>query len=133
MDFTKLAYEILSIDDTMRYVEIIGDEGELIIHKMKQSKYSIKAQRKEELLSLDLYNTKQIEKKFSKALGGLAFTHVSRTKVHQLAWYHGNMIIYCTCEGGVNSLKILEIKRKVETILGIDKSIQLRDFFEIPN
>ena len=64
MDCTKLAYEILAIDDTMRYVEIMGEEGELIINKMKQSKYSIKAQRKEELLSLDLYNTKQIEKKF---------------------------------------------------------------------
>ncbi|VVC06036.1 Uncharacterised protein [uncultured archaeon] len=133
MDYTKLAYEILSIDDTMRYVEIMGEEGELIINKMKQGKYSVKTQRKEELLSLDLYNTKQIEQKFSRALGRLAFTHVSRTKVHQLIWYHTEMIVYCTCEGHVDNNKIIEISRKIEAILGIGKHIELSGFFEIPN
>ena len=133
MDCIKLAYEILAIDDTMRYVEIMGEEGELIINKMKQGKYSIRTQRKEELLSLDLYNTKQIEQKFSRALGRLAFTHVSRTKVHQLVWYHDDFIVYCTCEGHVNNNKIIEISRKIEAILGVGKPIELSDFFEIPN
>jgi hypothetical protein len=133
VDCTKLAYEILAIDDTMRYVEIMGEEGELIINKMKQGKYSVKTQRKEELLSLDLYNTKQIEQKFSSALGRLAFTHVSRTKVHQLVWYHNDLIVYCTCEGHVDNNKIIEISRKIEAILGIGKQIELNGFFEIPN
>ena len=133
MDCIKLAYEILAIDDTMRYVEIMGEKGELIINKMKQGKYSIRIQRKEELLSLDLYNTKQIEQKFSRALGRLTFTHVSRTKVHQLVWYHDDFIVYCTCEGHVNNNKIIEISRKIEAILGIGKPRELSDFFEIPN
>lgn len=133
MDFTKISYEILAIDDSMRYVEIIGKDGELLLNKMKQGKHSIKAQRKEELLSLDLYNTKQIEKKFNKTLGRVTFTHVSRTKVHQLVWYHDDLIVYCTCEGHVNNNKIIEISRKIEAILGIGKPIVLRDFFEIPN
>jgi len=133
VDCTKLAYEILAIDDTMRYVEIMGEEGELIINKMKQTKYSVKAQRKEELLSLDLYNTKQIEQKFNKSLGRLAFTHVSRTEVHQLVWYHNNLIVYCTCEGHVDNNKIIEISHKIEAILGIGKHIKLNGFFEIPN
>lgn len=133
MDFTKISYEILSVDDSMRYVEIIGKDGELLLNKMKQSKYSVKAQRKEELLSLDLYNTKQIEKKFDKTLGNVAFIHVSRTKVHQLVWYHNALIVYCTCEGHVDNNKIIEISSKIEAILGIGKPIALRDFFEIPN
>ncbi len=133
MDFTKIAYEILSIDDSMRYVEIIGEDGELLLNKMKQKKYSIKAQRKEELLSLDLYNTKQIEKKFDKTLGNVTFTHVSRTKVHQLVWHNDDLIVYCTCEGYVDNNKIVEISSKVENILGIVKHTELRDFFEIPN
>jgi len=133
VDCTKLAYEILAMDDTMRYVEIMGEEGELIINKMKQGKYSVKTQRKEELLSLDLYNTKQIEQKFNKSLGKLGFTHVSRTKVHQLVWYHNNLIVYCTCEGHVDNNKIIEISRKIEAILGIGKQIELNGFFEIPN
>jgi hypothetical protein len=133
VEFTKLAYEILGLDDSMRYVEIIGEEGELILSKMKQSKYSVKAQRKEELLSLDMYNTKQIEKKFNKALGKIVFTHVSRTKVHQLVWYYDDSIIYCTCEGRVENQRVLEISRKIENMLRIDKSTELRNFFEIPN
>lgn len=133
MDATKLAYEILSADDSMRYVEIIGDEGELIINRMKQAKFSVKAQRKEELLSLDLYNTKQIEKKFDKTLGKITFSHVSRTKANQLVWYYEDFIIYCTCEGDIDILKVLEIRRKIETILGISKDIRLSDLLEIPN
>jgi hypothetical protein len=133
VDFTKLVYEILAVDDTMRYVEIIDEEGELILNKMKQGKYSVKAQRKEELLSLDIYMTKKIQQKFNRALGRLAFTHVSREKVNQLVWYHDNLIIYCTCEGYVDNHKILEISSKIETILGIGHPIQLRDFFKIPN
>ncbi len=133
MDFPKLVYEILSVDDSMRYVEIIGEEGELILNKMKQEKYTVKAQRKEELLSLDLYNTKKIEQKFNKALGKIAFTHVSRTKVHQLVWYHDNMIVYCTCEGDANNHKIIEISSKIEAILGIAHPIHLRDIFKIPH
>ncbi|TSA18320.1 MAG: hypothetical protein D4R72_02315 [Nitrosopumilales archaeon] len=133
MDFTKISYEILAIDDSMRYVEIIGEDGELLLNKMKQGKHSVKAQRKEELLSLDLYNTKQIEKKFNKTLGKVAFTHVSRTKVHQLVWYHDDLIVYCTCEGHVDNNKIIEISSKIEDILGIGKPVELRNFFEIPN
>ena len=133
MDFTKIPYEILAIDDSMRYVEIIGEDGELLLNKMKQEKYSIKSQRKEELLSLDLYNTKQIEKKFNKNLGKVVFTHVSRTKVHQLVWHYNDLIVYCTCEGRVDSNKIVEISSKVENILGIVKPTELRNFFEIPN
>jgi len=133
MDFTKISYEILAIDDSMRYVEIIGENGELLLNKMKQGKHSVKAQRKEELLSLDLYNTKQIEKKFNKTLGSVSFTHVSRIKVHQLVWYHNDLIIYCTCEGHVDNNKVIEISGKIENILGIGKPIELRNFFEIPN
>ena len=133
MDFTKIAYEILAIDDSMRYVEVIGEDGELLVNKMKQKKHSIKAQRKEELLSLDLYNTKQIEKKFNKTLGSVSFTHVFRTKVHQLVWYHDNLIVYCTCEGHVNNNRIVEISSKIENIIGIGKPTELRNFFEIPN
>ena len=133
LDYTKISYEILSVDDSMRYIEIIGEGGELLLNKMKQGKYSVKNQRKEELLSLDLYNTKQIEKKFNKTLGKIAFTHVSRTKVHQLMWYHDNLIVYCTCEGHVDNNKILEISHKIEDILRIGKPTALRNFFEIPN
>ena len=133
MDCTKLAYEILAVDDTMRYVEIMGEEGELIINKMKQAKYSVKTQRKEELLSLDLYNTKQIEQKFNKSLGRLAFTHVSRTEVHQLVWYHNDLIVYCTCEGHVDNNKIIEISHKIEAVLGIGKHMELNGLVEIPN
>jgi len=133
VDATKLTYEILSVDESMRYVEIVGDEGELIINRMKQTKFSVKAQRKEELLSLDLYNTKQIEKKFDKTLGKVVFSHVSRTKANQLVWYYEDFIIYCTCEGDADIMKVLEIRRKVEAILGIGKDIRLSDFLEIPN
>lgn len=133
MDFTKIAYEILSIDDSMRYVEVIGEDGELLVNKMKQKKYSVKTQRKEELLSLDLYNTKQIEKKFNKTLGKVSFTHVFRTKVHQLVWYHDNLIVYCTCEGHVDNNRIIEISSKIENIIGIGKPTELHNFFEIPN
>ena len=133
MDFTRMSYEILAIDDSMRYVEIIGEDGELLLNKMKQGKHSVKAQRKEELLSLDLYNTKQIEKKFNKTLGKVAFTHVSRIKVHQLVWHHNDLIVYCTCEGHVDNNKIIEISHKIEAILGIGKPVELSDFFKIPN
>ena len=133
MDFTKISFEILAIDDSMRYVEVIGENGELLLNRMKSGKYSIKAQRKEELLSLDLYNTKQIEKKFNKTLGKITFTHVSRTKVHQLVWYHDDLIVYCTCEGDVDNNKIIEISHKIEVILGIGKRLELNGFFEIPN
>lgn len=133
MDFTKLVYEILSVDDSMRYVELIGEEGELILNKMKQVKFSVKAQRKEELLSLDMYNTKKIEQKFNKALGKIAFTHVFRTKVHQLVWYHDNMIVYCTCEGDATNHKIIEISSKIESILRIPQPIQLGDTLKIPH
>ena len=128
-----MSYEILSIDDSMRYIEIIGEDGELLLNKMKQGKYSVKAQRKEELLSLDLYNTKQIEKKFNKTLGNTVFTHVSRTKVHQLVWYHDDLIVYCTCEGHVDNNKVIEISGKIENILGVVKPTELRNIFEIPN
>ena len=133
MDFIKMSYEILAVDDSMRYIEIIGEDGELLLNKMKQGKYSVKAQRKEELLSLDLYNTKQIEKKFNKTLGKTVFTHISRTKVHQLVWYHDDLIVYCTCEGHVDNNKIIEISGKIENILGIGKPTELRNIFEIPN
>ena len=117
----------------MRYVEIIGNEGELILNKMKQGKHSIKAQRREELLSLDLYNAKKIEQQYNKSLGKVGFIHVSRKKVHQLVWYNDNLIIYCTCEGYTETLKIVEISRKIEVMLGIGHSIELRDMFKIPN
>lgn len=133
LEFTKIAYEILAIDDSMRYIEIIGEDGELLLNKMKQGKYSVKAQRKEELLSLDLYNAKQIEKKFNKNLGKTIFTHVSRTKVHQIVWYHDDLIVYCTCEGHVDNNKVIEISGKIENILGIGKPTELHNFFEIPN
>ncbi len=133
VDFTKLVYEILSVDDSMRYAEIIGNEGELILNKMKQRKHSVRAQRREELSSLDLYNAKKIEQQYNKSLGKVGFIHVSRKKVHQLVWYNDNLIIYCTCEGYVETLKILEISRKIEAILGIGHSIELRDLFKIPN
>ena len=133
MDFIKMSYEILAVDDSMRYIEIIGEDGELLLNKMKQGKYSVKAQRKEELLSLDLYNTKQVEKKFNKTLGNTVFTHVSRTKVHQLVWHHDDLIVYCTCEGHIDNNKVIEISCKIENILGIEKPTELRNFFEIPN
>lgn len=133
MDFTKISYEILSLDESMRYIEIIGKDGELLLNKMKQCKYNIKAQRKEELLSLDLYNTKQIAKKFNKTLGSISFTHISRTKVHQLVWYRDDLIVYCTCEGHVDNNKIIEISNKIENILGVEKPTELRNFFEVPN
>lgn len=132
MDFTKIVHEILAGDE-MRYVEIIGEEGELIQNKMKDGKYSVKEQRKEELLTLDLFNIKKAEQKFNKTLGNTTFTHVSRKKINQLTWYHNNLIIYCTCEPNLNHGKIIEIKEKIEEILGITQSTPLRNVIKVPN
>jgi hypothetical protein len=132
VDFNRLVHEILAGDE-MRYVEIIGEEGELIQNKMKDGKYSVKEQRKEELLTLDLYNTKKAEQKFNKILGNTTFTHVSRKKLNQLIWYHNNLIIYCTCEPNLNHSKIIKIKEKIEEILGITQDNPLPNVIKIPN
>ncbi len=132
MDFNKIVHEILAGEE-MRYVEIIGEEGELIQNKMKEGKYSAKEQKNEEMLTLDLYNLKKEEQRFNKNLGSTTFMHVARKKLNQLTWYHNNLIIYCTCEPNLNQSKIIEIKEKIESILGITQPNRLRDIIKIPH
>ncbi len=55
MDFNKIVHEILAGEE-MRYVEIIGEEGELIRNKMKEGKYSAKEQNNEEIITFTVYN-----------------------------------------------------------------------------
>ncbi len=116
MDIVKLGFQILAVDDSMRYVEIIGEKGESLFSKLKNGKKSL-GEKDEAMFSHDLFIMKKMQKVFDESLGKVVFTHMVREKLHQLIWNYGNFIIYCTCEGNTENRKIIEIASKIESLL----------------
>ena len=117
MNFEKVADEILTIDDTMRYVRFIDKKGELIYDKVKKDKILLQDQEGLGQFSSELPIVGQIQELFDKSLGKTRFMHIIRDKVHQFIYYGDNVISYTTCERNTDPHRIVEIINKIDSIL----------------
>lgn len=122
LDFTKMADEILSVDDSMRYVVVVADKGKIIYQQKKEGKKPLITDRETEVLSSDLSVMQTMQALYDDSLGRISCMIMVREKLHQLVYYIGSLIFYVTCERDVDSVKVMGIKNRVESI--IKKSIQ---------
>jgi len=117
LNYEKVADEILTIDDTMRYVRFIDKKGELIYDRVKKDKNLLQDQEGLGRFSSELPIVKQIQELFDESLGKTRFMHIIRDKVHQFIYYVDNIIIYITCERNTDPQRIIEIVNKIDSIL----------------
>ena len=117
MDFENISDRILKLDDKMRYVRFIGDEGELIHHKVKKDKILLQDEEGLGKLSAELPIMKKIQSLFDESLGRNTFMHIIRDKVHQFVYYVDSLIIYITCERNTNPHRVTEIVNNIDSIL----------------
>ena len=112
--FKNIADKILAVDDSIRYVGIIGEKGNILHGEMKEGKKLLVSQKEQEVLSADLSVMKLMQGLFDESLGRVTFTHTVRDKVHQLVYHIDDMMVYVSCERNVDNRKIMEISNKIE-------------------
>jgi hypothetical protein len=117
MDFENISDKILKLDDAMRYVRFIGDEGNLIHHKVKKGKILLQDEEGLGKFSAELPIIKKIQSLFDESLGNTDFMHIIRDKVHQFVYYVDSLIIYITCERSTDPHRVAEIVNNVDFIL----------------
>jgi len=117
LNFEKATDEILTIDDSMRYVRFMDEKGKLIYDKVKNGKILLQDQEGLGKFSSELPIIKQIQQVFDESLGKIRVMHVIRDKVQQFVYYVDNIIIYITCERNTDTPTIIEIVNKTDSIL----------------
>jgi hypothetical protein len=117
MDFEKISDKILKLDDAMRYVRFLGNEGELIHHKVNRNKILLQDEKGLGALSAELPIMKKIQSLFDESLGKNTFMHIIREKVHQFVYYVDSLIIYVTCERNTDPHRVTEIVNNIDSIL----------------
>ncbi len=117
MNFEKISDEILTIDDAMRYVRFINENGKLIFDKVKKDKTLLQNQEGLGKFSVELPIMKKVQTMFDGSLGKARFMYITRDNVHQFIYYIDSVIIYITCERNTDRYKILEILNKIDSIL----------------
>lgn len=122
LDFTKIANEILSVDDAMRYVVVVADKGKIIYQQKKEGKTAFTTDKETEVLSSDLSVMQTMQALYDDSLGKISCMIMVRERLHQLVYYARSLIFYVTCERDIDSVKVVGIKDRVESI--IKKSIQ---------
>ena len=115
--FKNIADKILAVDDSIRYVGIIGEKGNIFHGEMKEGKKLLVSQREQEVLSADLSVMKLMQGLFDESLGRVTFMHTVRDKVHQLVYHIDDMMVYVSCERNVDNHRIVEISNKIEPII----------------
>jgi hypothetical protein len=116
LNYEKVADEVLTIDDSMRYVRFIDKKGGLIFDKFKKGKILLQDQEGLGQFSSELPIVEQIQELFDKSLGKTRFMHIIRDRVHQFIYYLDNIIIYVTCERNTDPRRIVEIVNKIDSI-----------------
>lgn len=109
--------EILTIDDSMRYVRFIDKKGKLICDKVKNGKILLQDQEGLGKFSSELPIMKQMQELFDESLGKIRIMHMIRDKVQQFVYYVDDMIIYITCERNTGTHTIIEIVNKIDSVL----------------
>jgi hypothetical protein len=117
LNFEKISDEILTIDDAMRYVRFINENGKLIFDKVKKDKTLLQDQEGLGKFSVELPIMKKVQTMFDGSLGKARFMYITRDNVHQFIYYIDSVIIYITCERNTDRYKILEILNKIDSIL----------------
>lgn len=109
---------ILNIDeDIIRFSVIVDSDANTLMSKSGRDKISYVTPDNEKLFAMDLIKIKQIQEKLDEFIGEVTYTHIVRTKLHQIIHYIDNLIIYVILEPITDQNKINKISRDVEFVI----------------
>ena len=116
LDYAILVDEILALDDAVNYVVIASVEGGIIYSKTKYTERLID-EKEEKVLASDLSVMKLMQGLYNDSMGRVTCMLTLREKIHQLVYFVDHLTIYVSCERDMDTKKIVEVKKKIESII----------------
>ena len=116
MDYAILVDEILALDDAVNYVVIASVEGGIIYSKTKYTERLID-EKEEKVLASDLSVMKLMQGLYNDSMGRVTCMLTLREKIHQLVYFVDHLTIYVSCERDMDTKKLVEVKKKIESII----------------
>ncbi len=117
IDLQQMAEEIVAMDDSMRFVGIIGLDGDIVEGIMKEEKSSLATQREDEHFCHQIAERRRMREGFDDTLGKVRFVHVERERVTQLVIYSREHTIFVTVEPETSVTRKFEIVNKLKEIV----------------
>ncbi|HJT10919.1 MAG TPA: hypothetical protein VJ771_09090 [Candidatus Nitrosotalea sp.] len=118
VDYEKITDEILSIDDTMRYVMITDEKGSMLFNKTKTGKtIMFKSSDQINMISSELRTLRELLKFHDDDLGPAHSVQLARKKVNILIYFMPELTMCISYEPNVSDSKALEILQKTKTII----------------
>ncbi len=121
IDLQRVVEEIADLDDSVRFVGIIGLNGEIVEGIMKGAKTSLATQREDEHFCRQIAERRRMREGFDGTLGKVRYIHVEREHVAQLVVYSTNHTVFVTVEPETS------IARKFEIINGLKEIVARYD------
>ncbi len=116
LKFSKLINEIVEVDNAIRFVSIIDEEGREIANNVSTDVFLLKKSQ-QQTLGFDMLILKELFDLYDEVLGQQSFAHLMREKVHVLLYYVKNLIIVVSCERTTSHHKITGIAECINQII----------------
>ena len=112
IDFAK-TFDILMVDEAVRYVGIIDSAGNIVASKSRGGDMA-----DDEVFRFDQRILKSVLDVENDIHGKAIRIHTTREKIEQFVYYCDNLIIYVTCDPRIEHKRLLEISDKIQDIIG---------------
>ena len=117
IDLQRVVEEIVNLDDSVRFVGIIGLNGEIVEGIMKGAKSSLVTQREDEHFCRQIAERRRMREGFDGTLGKVRYIHVERERVAQLVVYSTSHTIFVTVEPETSIARKFEIINRLKEIV----------------
>ena len=112
----KVAENILSLNNAMRFAAILDLKGNIIEGIMKDRKTSLESQKQQEKFCKDAAKARKMREAYDRKLGKVRYVHTERENVTQITVYVKKYTIFITMEPELSVNKKLQIVTKIKTI-----------------
>jgi hypothetical protein len=124
MDYAKLCEQVFALNDDIRYVGVIDDNGALIAGGMRNGIDSILDETNEELYLAQTALRKSMRERFDSSMGKARFAYVEREEISILTFYMDRNLLMVTLEPNVESHTAMDIAEDTLEILNGSRSIE---------
>ncbi len=114
-EYEKFANHILSLRKEIRFVGIMGPDGE-ILHEERQKKISLK-NRERDVFEVDQHLIRNIQEVFDDYLGRVKTMFIVREKIKQLVFYKDRKIIFVSCDPKIENKILFDLCQSVSSML----------------
>jgi hypothetical protein len=124
MDYAKLCEQVFALNDDIRYVGVIDDNGALIAGGMRNGIDSILDETNEELYLAQTALRKSMRERFDSSMGKARFAYVEREEISILTFYMDRNLLMVTLEPNVESHTAMDIAEDTLEILNGSRWIE---------